>query len=88
MTAQIAVGNKTDEELARKAKMKQLISEFGPLFGFVGIILLFSILTGGKIVQPKNLSLMLSQVFVLMTCCTGVFLPCGSASFWPAWTDA
>ena len=64
----------TQEDLTRQAKKKELFSNFGPLFGFVGIILLFSILTGGKIVQPKNLSLMLSQVFVLMTCCSGVFL--------------
>ena len=40
MTAQIAVKNNTDEEIARKAKIKQIISTFGPLFGFVGILLL------------------------------------------------
>ena len=77
MTNQIALKAErtiTQDDLARKAKKRAMFSNFGPLFGFVGIILIFAILTGGKIVQPKNLSLMLSQVFVLMTCCTGVFL--------------
>ena len=53
--------------------IKNRLRDFGPLLGFVGIVLLFSILTGGKIVQPRNLSLMLSQVFVLMIAATGVF---------------
>ena len=74
MTTQVAVKNITEEQMAKRAKLKGIVSNFGPLFGFVGIVLLFSVLTGGKIVQPKNLSLMLSQVFVLMTCCCGVFL--------------
>jgi len=74
MANQMAVKNITQQELAKKAKVKKIFSNFGPLFGFIGIVVLFSILTGGKIVQPKNLSLMLSQVFVLMTCCCGVFL--------------
>lgn len=53
-----------------------LMRRFGallPLMGFVGIVALFTILTGGKILQPKNLGLMLSQVFVLMIASTGVF---------------
>ncbi len=74
MTSTVAVKNITEEELAKKAKIKAIFSNFGPLFGFIGIVLLFSILTGGKIIQPKNFSLMLSQVFVLMTCSCGVFL--------------
>ena len=39
----------TQEDLAKKAKKRELFSNFGPLFGFVGIILLFSILTGGNL---------------------------------------
>ena len=74
MTNAVAEKNITEEKLAKKAKIKEIFSNFGPLFGFVGIVVLFSILTGGKIIQIKNLSLMLSQVFVLMTCCCGVFL--------------
>ncbi len=59
--------------LANRFQLKSTLRSFGPLLGFVGIVVLFSILTGGKIVQPKNLSLMLSQVFVLMIASTGVF---------------
>ncbi len=62
-----------DTVLANRFKLKSTLRSFGPLLGFVGIVVLFSILTGGKIVQPKNLSLMLSQVFVLMIASTGVF---------------
>ncbi len=59
--------------LANRFQLKSTLRNFGPLLGFIGILVLFSILTGGKIVQPKNLSLMLSQVFVLMIASTGVF---------------
>jgi ribose transport system permease protein len=45
-----------------------------PLFGFMSIIIIFSILTRGKIVTPENLSLMLSQVYVLMISSMGVFM--------------
>ena len=62
-----------DTVLANRFKLKTTLRSLGPLLGFVGIVVLFSILTGGKIVQPKNLSLMLSQVFVLMIASTGVF---------------
>ncbi len=62
-----------DTVLENKFKLKSTLRNLGPLLGFIGIVLLFSILTGGKIVQPKNLGLMLSQVFVLMIASTGVF---------------
>jgi len=62
-----------DTVLVNKFRLKTALRDFGPLLGFFGIVILFSILTGGKIVQPKNLSLMLSQVFVLMIASTGVF---------------
>ena len=45
-----------------------------PLFGFIGIVAVFSILTGGKIVTPETLSLMFSQVYVLMIASMGVFM--------------
>ncbi len=57
----------------KKAIVKSRIRDFMPLMGFFGIVIIFSILTGGKIVQPRNLGLMLSQVFVLMIAATGVF---------------
>ena len=60
-------------ELENRFRLKSTLRSLGPFLGFVGILLLFSILTGGKIVQPKNLGLMLSQVFVLMIASTGVF---------------
>lgn len=62
-----------DTVMANRFKLKSTLRNLGPLLGFVGILVLFSILTGGKIIQPKNLSLMLSQVFVLMIASTGVF---------------
>lgn len=45
-----------------------------PLFGFMGIVIVFAILTSGKILTPENLSLMLSQVYVLMISSMGVFM--------------
>ncbi len=53
--------------------IKTVLRNFGPLLGFVAIVLIFSILTGGKIIAASNLSLMLSNVFVLMIASTGVF---------------
>lgn len=50
------------------------LRDFMPLFGFAGIVLVFSILTGGKIIDPGNLSLMMSQVYVLMIASMGVFM--------------
>jgi ribose transport system permease protein len=44
-----------------------------PLFGFLCIVIVFSTLTGGKIIAPENLSLMFSQVYVLMIASMGVF---------------
>ena len=64
---------KSKTELAAAFKLKSQIRSLGPILGFIGIILLFSILTQGRILQPKNLGLMLSQVFVLMIAATGVF---------------
>lgn len=45
-----------------------------PLVGFVFITALFAVLTGGRIIQPFNVSLLLSQTYVLMVAATGVFL--------------
>ncbi|MBR1913029.1 MAG: ABC transporter permease [Treponema sp.] len=72
MTKRSAAG-KTRTELAAAFRLKSQIRSLGPVLGFVGIIILFAILTQGRILHPKNLSLMLSQVFVLMIAATGVF---------------
>lgn len=45
-----------------------------PLFGFISLVIIFAILTNGKIIRPRNLNLMLSQVYVLMIAATGVFM--------------
>ena len=46
---------KSKTELAAAFKLKSQIRSLGPILGFIGIILLFSILTQGRILQPKNL---------------------------------
>ncbi len=45
-----------------------------PVAGLIVIILLFTFLTGGKIIQPSNIQLLLSQTYMLMIAATGVFL--------------
>ncbi|MGC7323258.1 hypothetical protein RBA16_27580, partial [Mycobacteroides abscessus subsp. massiliense] len=45
-----------------------------PLVGLVVVIILFSILTNGRLIQPFNINLLLSQTYVLMIAATGVFL--------------
>jgi ribose transport system permease protein len=58
----------------QKQKIIMWIRNLMPLFGFIAIVIIFSILTGGKIISPDNISLMLSQVYVLMIASTGVFM--------------
>src|SRR5574344_1796204 len=50
------------------------LRDFMPLSGLLAILLIFSFLTDGKIVQPRNLQLILSQVYVLMIASMGVFM--------------
>lgn len=45
-----------------------------PLIGLVAIIVIFALLTDMRLVQGNSISLILSQVYVLMIACTGVFL--------------
>ena len=45
-----------------------------PVLGLLAIIILFAILTKGKLIQPENVQLLLSQTYVLMIASTGVFL--------------
>lgn len=47
---------------------------FMPLIGFITLVIIFAILTNGKIIDPRNLKLMLSQVYVLMIAATGVWM--------------
>lgn len=62
------------EEQQKKQIRRNKIRSLLPLFGFATIVLVFSILTGGKIVRPANIGLMISQVYVLMIASTGVFM--------------
>lgn len=45
-----------------------------PIIGLVVIIILFTILTDGKILYPYNIKLLLSQTYMLMIASIGVFL--------------
>jgi ribose transport system permease protein len=58
----------------RMQKTHKYLGELMPLFGLVIIVIVFSVLTGGKIVAPENISLMFSQVYVLMIASMGVFM--------------
>jgi len=69
-----ATSDINEEILEEKQKINTWLRNLMPLFGFLGIVIVFSILTGGKIIRPENLSLMLSQVYVLMIASTGVFM--------------
>ena len=45
-----------------------------PIAGFVIICVLFEILTNGRLFQPKNISLLLSQSYMLLISSIGVFM--------------
>lgn len=45
-----------------------------PLVGLVVIVVVFSILTDGRIIEPTNLSLIIGQVYVMVIASTGVFM--------------
>ncbi|WOC33210.1 MULTISPECIES: ABC transporter permease [Caproicibacterium] len=45
-----------------------------PVLGLVIVVALFSILTQGRLIQPFNLQLLLSQTYVLMISSIGVFM--------------
>ena len=45
-----------------------------PIAGFAVICILFAFLTDGRLFQPKNLSLLLSQSYMLLISSIGVFM--------------
>jgi ribose transport system permease protein len=53
---------------------KPIARDMLPIIGFAVILCLFAVLTGGKIIQPSNLKLLLSQTYMLMIASAGVFL--------------
>jgi ribose transport system permease protein len=68
------MGKRSETTAVERQKRHKYLRDLMPLFGFLGIVLLFSILTGGRIIRPENLSLMFSQVYVLLIAAMGVFL--------------
>ncbi len=52
---------------------RSTIREILPVAGLVFVIVLFAILTEGRIVNPTNLKLLLSQTYMLAIACMGVF---------------
>ncbi len=52
---------------------RDIIHSFLPLIGLIVIIVIFAILTKGNLIQTRSVKLILSQVYVLMISCTGVF---------------
>ncbi|TAH56700.1 MAG: ABC transporter permease [Sphaerochaeta sp.] len=65
----------TDEQsLHRWRRIEEILRQLMPFIGFVGLVFVFSILTKGRILNPRNINLMLSQVYVLMIASLGVFM--------------
>lgn len=53
-------------------KTKRSLSKFIPFLGFIAILLVFTILTGGTLLSPSNLSLVLEQSVSLLIASMGV----------------
>lgn len=68
------MNNRVANAAAAKQRNSRFLRDLMPLFGLLAIVAIFSVLTHGKIVTPESLSLMLSQVYVLMIASMGVFL--------------
>ena len=59
-----------EEELKKLSKISMLRS-FLPLIGLVVVFIIFNVLTGGRMI--KNMSLVMSQIYVTLIAATGVF---------------
>ena len=53
---------------------RSIVRTILPIAGFVIICVLFAILTDGKLFKPKNISLLLSQSYMLLISSIGVFM--------------
>lgn len=71
MAENTAVKNESKEAQLAKASRMNMIRSILPIVGLVGIFLLFNILTGGGMVNSRNL--LLSQVYVTVISAMGVF---------------
>ncbi|WP_026651937.1 ABC transporter permease [Butyrivibrio proteoclasticus] len=53
---------------------RPIVRNVMPFAGFIFIVLLFTVLTGGQLFTISNLKLLLSQSYVLIIACVGVFM--------------
>lgn len=74
MTEIHSIENKSLGEKYREFMDKPLTRSILPVAGLVIIVALFAFLTDGRIIQPKNITLLLSQTYMLMIASIGVFL--------------
>lgn len=73
MNEQMSMENKFSDRL-NSINDRFAFSKLIPYMGLIAIVVVFTILTDGKIIQPSNLKLILGQVYVLLIASTGVFL--------------
>ena len=73
-TLQEDLKQKEDKHSFRNFVSRYSINALLPPLGLFAIIVIFSILTNMRIVQSHSINLILSQVYVLMIACTGVFM--------------
>lgn len=71
---QISLRNENYGKKIRAIFDNPLVMNLMPLIGFLIVLVVFTILTKGKIIQPTNINLILGQVYVLMIAATGVFM--------------
>lgn len=62
------------KKLATPITERALIRNVMPFAGFIFIVVLFAVLTGGQLFTAGNLKLLLSQSYVLIIACVGVFM--------------
>ena len=53
---------------------RPIVRNIMPFTGFIFIVVLFAILTGGQLFTAGNLKLLLSQSYVMLIACVGVFM--------------
>jgi ribose transport system permease protein len=63
-----------EEEAPKKKFGLDTLRPFLPIIGFLAILGFFVIATGGSIITPRNINLMLSQTYMLMIAAVGVFM--------------
>ena len=64
----------TEKKVKLSLMNQPLFRTVMPFAGFIFIVVLFAILTGGQLYTPGNLKLLLSQSYVLLIACVGVFM--------------